>query len=72
VEECADWLLSELAAAAKPLRPRILVDRGRDLGFYKMLIFRARKHLGDRIVDTDNPHHPFNRWALSEWDIKKE
>jgi hypothetical protein len=32
-----------------------------------MLIYRARKHLGERIVDTHSPQHPRNAWALPDW-----
>jgi hypothetical protein len=67
VESCAEWILSQLAAAGRPVQPEELVHRGANEGFYKMFIYRARKQLGALIVDTDARGHRLQGWELAEW-----
>jgi hypothetical protein len=66
VDECAQWLLELLAASQEPLRRGEILERARDAGFNNSLLYRARRQLGDRIVNTHGPRHPQNAWALSE------
>jgi hypothetical protein len=66
-EECADWLLATLMEAGEPLRPAELIELAEAQGYYKSIIYRARKQLGDLVDDTENPRHPQNAWALTEW-----
>ena len=67
IEECADWVLGQLMSAGEPIKPAEVVQMGEKEGYYKMLIYRARQHLGDLVVDTHNRKHPQNAWALPEW-----
>jgi hypothetical protein len=67
VAECADWILARLIEAGEPRKPAQLLQQGEEDGYYKMLIYRARKHLGDLVIDTHPRHHPDNAWALPEW-----
>lgn len=66
VTECAAWILAQITHAGEPLRPADLIQRAKAEGYYRSLIYRARRHLGARLTDTHEPQHPQNAWALSE------
>jgi hypothetical protein len=67
VEECADWILTQLLDAGEPIRPAELISHGEHDGYYSSLIYRARKELGDLVTDTHKAQHPHNAWALAQW-----
>ena len=66
VDLCADWLLEVLREASQPLPPRDLVTMAGAESFSRATLYRARERLGSAIVNTDNPRHPDNKWALPD------
>lgn len=67
VEICAEWILAQLTSAGTAVKPDELIRRGASEGFYRMLIYRARKQLGELVVSTDARGHRLDGWALAEW-----
>jgi hypothetical protein len=64
-ERCGEWLLATLAEASRPLRPCELVEAAQDAGFTRSMVYRARRQLGERIVDTAGHKNPDNQWDLA-------
>jgi hypothetical protein len=63
-EECGIWLLDLLAHAGEPLRPKEIVAAAKKAGFTRATLYRARKELGDCIVDRGSgPYDPLKTWA---------
>ena len=66
VEQCAEWILTQLREAGAPIKPAHFIEQAEVEGFYSSLIYRARKHLGDLIVDSEQQsRNPNNTWALA-------
>lgn len=63
VDKCTIWL-NDLLEEMGPLPSSEIIEMGDEEGFNRRMIYRARKRLGDEIVDTHTSHHPDNRWAL--------
>lgn len=63
-DETADWLLQVLANG--PVAYADLKDYLEDeLGYNESILQRARRKLGQQIVDTVASHTPGNKWALA-------
>jgi hypothetical protein len=63
-DECAAWLLQVLGEAGKPLRPKDVLAMAGQVGYPEAMVYRARKALEGRVVDTKGKHAQGNRWAL--------
>ena len=64
---CADWLLSFLTAAGRPVKPHDVVEAARQAGFPHRTLYRARRALAGLVVDLGNsPHDPAKRWSIIE------
>ncbi len=64
-QECADWLVQLLGEAGEPMRPKEAYTLAEEVGFTRGIVYRARKVLGAKIVDTDKGTSPENRWRLT-------
>ena len=60
-----EWLLDFLTCNG-PTKFRELVDAANADGFSKTTIYRARKKLGGRIIDSEGRQGKGNRWCLVE------
>jgi len=66
LELCAAWLLDHLAAAGEPLRPADLLLAAAASGFSQATLYRARRALGDSVLDLGrSAHDPARRWTLA-------
>ena len=65
VEECGEWLVEVLGEAGEPVKPKGIVKMAEEVGFSRSAVYRARKELEGRVVDTGNGFAPDNRWALA-------
>jgi hypothetical protein len=63
-ELCAEWLLDTLHGNGEPMNPNQLLELAESEGFSRATLYRAYKHLGDQITDTQGRQHPENKWAL--------
>jgi hypothetical protein len=64
---CGEWLVDLLANASTPLRPKTVLQAAGDAGFSRATLYRARKELGDLVVDVGRgPRDPHKRWALAQ------
>jgi len=61
-ESCADWLTGVLLDATEPLRPADVLEMGREAGFSRSAVYRARAALGPLVLDTNNGKPPNNCW----------
>jgi DNA-binding phage protein len=64
-DQCAEWLLTTLQRAGKPMAPADLVALAEAAGYSRRTLYRAREALGSQIVDTVGRLSPCNCWALS-------
>lgn len=64
-EDCGRWLEELLEDG--PMRLKEIVSAGEDEGYNKSIIWRARKSMPGKIVDTKGRQHPHNCWALATW-----
>ena len=62
---CAAWLLEVLEEAGEPVTPREVVALGKEAGFRQGVIYRARKELEGKVVNTEGKKAPNNRWRVS-------
>ena len=62
-DACETWLLDYLEEHG-PTRPADVVDDGKEQGYSRATIYRARKSLGDQIVNSKGRNAPQNRWRL--------
>jgi len=67
LEECAAWLLAVLAEEG-PLSPAEVIDLAKYESFSESTLYRARKALGDQVVNTAGWRDPANQWALADND----
>jgi len=66
VELCADWIVDVIRECGEPMSPAEVIELGQREGYGERMVYRARKKLGDEIVDTEGYRHPQNRWATAE------
>ncbi len=62
-EECQEWLLSTLMEHGA-MRPVDVVELGKDYGYSRATIYRARESLTGQIKNTEGRKHPGNEWEL--------
>jgi hypothetical protein len=62
--QCAEWLLGVLGEH-EALPPPDLVTMAKEAGFSRPTLYRARRALGPRVVDTHRRGVPDNKWALA-------
>ena len=60
-EVCAAWLVEVLEEAGEPMRPKEVVALEKEEG----VIYRARKELEGRVVNTEGKRAPGNRWEYA-------
>jgi hypothetical protein len=65
-DRCAEWLLSTLAEAGEPLRPREIVHAAQEAGFTRSAVYKARRQLGAQIANTAGRRNPENKWGLAD------
>lgn len=65
-DQVATWLLSLLRESDEPVKPADVIEAGLELGYSESAIYRARKNLEGKIVNTAGRRSPDNMWALSE------
>ncbi len=70
-EECAEWLLMLLAEQGR-LAPAQVVAIGKQAGYSQATVYRARKKLGEQVIDTKGRHQKHNKWALAQEQDEKE
>lgn len=63
-DKCAEWLV-EILTENGPTKPAEIVEMGAIEGFERSMIYRARKTLGDAIINTDGRQSPKNQWMLA-------
>jgi len=64
VKQAEEWLVQVLEDLEE-LRPKRIIELGREEGFGESTIYRARKQLGGRVIDTKGYRHPENCWMLA-------
>lgn len=68
---CSEWLEDVLRTAEEPLKPKDIVDMGKEEGYSRRTIYRARKQM-HQIRDTDNQRNPENCWVWVEDEEEEE
>jgi len=65
---CAEWLEDLLRDAEEPMKPKLVVEIGREAGFNRRMIYRTAERLNRFIQNTegDDTRHPDNRWRWVE------
>jgi len=63
IENCAEWLVALLETGGSQTMASVL-EQAEVHGYTRSTVYRARKTLGDRIVDTSGARVKGNRWAL--------
>lgn len=66
-QSCGDWLVEYLETEG-PSRTKDVLAAASDEGFSRDMVYRARKELEARIVNTKGHKHPQNRWALAGFE----
>lgn len=61
---CGEWLLEILKEG--PLPPGQVTELADEAGYPRATLFRARRELGEAIVNTQGNRHPHNEWALAD------
>lgn len=69
-DECQDWLLDILEDG--PIKVKQVLSAGEAQGFGRDTIYRARKDLEGRVINTKGNRHPANQWALHDWNTTEE
>lgn len=64
-DQVATWLLQLLADSEEPVKPSDVIETGLELGYSESAIYRARKILEGKIVNTAGRRSPDNMWALA-------
>lgn len=65
-DECGEWLEDFIKANPEGVFPKEAVDIGKELGFSRAIVYRARKELSAHIENTEGRQAPGNRWKWSE------
>ncbi len=66
MDECKEWLEDLLKRHPEGLKTKEVVQIGKDEGFSRAMIFRARKELIEHIQNTGGRKSPENRWKWSD------
>jgi hypothetical protein len=69
--ECAVWL-RELLEEHGPLPPAEVEARAGQAGYSRATLYRARRKLASRVVNTQTHRHPDNCWALVDGKTEEE
>lgn len=64
-EDCSGWLIGFLEQSG-PSKVKEVMAAASQEGFTRDMVYRARKELEGRIVNTKGHKHPGNQWALTE------
>lgn len=64
MEQCADWILEILEEADEPVKVGEILEMAMEEGFSRATVFRARKYLGDEVMNTEGRSSPNNMWVL--------
>jgi len=64
-DECVEWLEDLLLDAEEPLKPSNIVELGKEAGFSRRTIYRARAKMTN-VLDTENPSSPENCWTVEK------
>jgi len=65
-EACAGWLVEVLEEEGEPMRPKEVVELGKEYGFTRATVYRARERLGEAIEEVGSgPRDPGKRWGLA-------
>ncbi|MEA3351974.1 MAG: AAA family ATPase [Chloroflexota bacterium] len=59
---CAAWLLEMLQDGA--MKPKEVIAAGKNEGFSRSVIYRARRSLSGQVDNTDGKKSPMNKWEL--------
>jgi hypothetical protein len=70
-KDCADWLI-ELLGDVGELAPKEIMEAAEEAGYNERMVYRARKDLGDLVVDTQKRRHPGNKWRLAGDEEEEE
>jgi hypothetical protein len=62
--ECTEWLVALLDEYGE-LPPKEVIELAHEQGFSESTVYRARRQLGDQVIDTQGKRHPNNTWALA-------
>ncbi len=65
-DECGEWLEDYLKTNPEGVSPKGVVAAGREEGFSRPMLYRARQELGAHIQNTEGRKAPGNRWMWSE------
>lgn len=65
-DDCGDWLEDLLADG--PMKVKDILTAGKEAGYSRDTLYRARKEREGAIVNTKGARHPGNRWALRGWE----
>lgn len=65
-DECGEWLEDFIKANPDGVFPKEAVATGKELGFSRAIVYRARKELNAHIENTEGRQAPNNRWKWSD------
>jgi AAA domain len=65
-DECGGWLEDYLRASPEGAFPKEVIAAGREMGYSRALVYRARKERTAHIDNTEGRQAPGNRWKWSE------
>ncbi len=64
-DQVEQWLLQLLHDSEEPVKPADVIETGIELGYSESAIYRARKNLEGKIVNTAGRRSPDNMWTLA-------
>jgi hypothetical protein len=64
-DDCGGWLI-EFLQENGPSKVKAVLNAALEAGYSRDVVYRARKELEGRIVNTKGHKHPGNQWTLSE------
>ncbi len=62
-EHCAEWLLQTLRETG-PMKPKDVIQLGKEVGYLERMIYRARGSLSDQVLNTAGRKNPENMWKV--------
>ena len=71
MDACKEWLEDTLKENPEGLKPREVVKMGMERGFSQRTIYRARKELGQRVLNTQGRQSPENTWKWTDESIEE-
>lgn len=66
LDRCIEWLVTLLEENGEPMKPKEIVELGKEFGYSRSLIYQARQDIGKRIVNTEGRKSPTNEWELKK------